>query len=90
MELVTLYVLPALGCLFGVVGHFLKKIVEARQSDAGYSIRRQFTEKPYKSMLTFFYAGAGLAGLYMAGDVSVYSAVVVGFASNSLSGAGEK
>lgn len=74
----------------GVGAHILKKVVQQRESDRTFSLKKYLTENPYKVALTFFYGAAGVAGLYVSDSASVYSALVTGFAANSLSGASDK
>lgn len=78
------------GLLFGVVGHILKKVIQVRQSDSSFHLSTFLTMYPYKSVMTLFYAVGGLAGLYWSGTAEFYTALTVGFAANSLSGASDK
>lgn len=85
----TEHILIALATIAGISAHIIKKVVQKRTTDSTFSLKRYLTEFPYKTMMTVFYAGAGVAGLYYAGDQSAYTALTVGFAANSLSGASD-
>lgn len=78
------------GLLLGIVAHIVKKVITHRESDVKYGITQFLKDNPYKTFMTFFYAGAGLMGLYVMGDVSIYTAILTGFSANSLSGASDK
>lgn len=82
--------LVAGGALLGVVGHVLKKVIQQRESDNTFSLRQYLTLYPYKTAMTFFYAAGGVAGLYFSGTAEFYTALLTGFAANSLSGASDK
>lgn len=74
------------GTLVGVAGHVLKKVIQQRESDKTFSLKRYLMENPYKTAMTVFYAGGGVAGLYFSDTATFYTAIVTGFAANSLSG----
>jgi len=78
-----------LGLLAGIAGHIVKKVIQARESNAKFSLKQYVTQNPYKVLMTFFYAVAGSVGLAMNGELSVYTAIMTGFAANSLSGASD-
>ena len=78
------------GAFLGVVGHVLKKVIQQRESDATFSLHKYLTMYPYKTAMTFFYAAGGVAGLYFSGTAEFYTALLTGFAANSLSGASDK
>ena len=82
--------LVAAGAFLGVVGHVLKKIVQQRETDNTFSLNKYLTLYPYKTAMTFFYAVGGVAGLYFSGTAEFYTALLTGFAANSLSGASDK
>ena len=82
------YALVGFGLILGVVGHIVKKVVELRETDHTFSLRRYLIENPYKTFMVVFYAGGGAVGLYMDGTLSIYTAIVTGFAANSFSGKG--
>ena len=76
------------GLILGVIGHIIKKVVELRTTDHTFSLKRYLVENPYKTFMVIFYAGGGAVGLHMDGTLSVYTAIVTGFAANSFSGKG--
>ena len=82
------YALVGGGLVLGVIGHIIKKVVELRESDHSFSLKRYLVENPYKTFMVVFYAGAGAVGLHMDGTLSIYTAIVTGFAANSFSGKG--
>ena len=83
--------LIGLGLIIGIAAHIVKKVIQQRENgDKGYGIKQFFRDNPYKTFMTFFYGGAGLMGLYVIGDVSIYTAILTGFSANSLSGASDK
>lgn len=82
------YVWIVLGLLGGVIAHIVKKVINQRESDKTFSLKKYLTLNPYKTFMVLFYAGAGAAGLYVDGSLTVYTAMVTGFAANSLSGKG--
>lgn len=84
------YVLIGIGLLVGVAAHIVKKVIELRVEDKTFSLKKYLTENPYKTFMVLFYAAAGAAGLYADETLSIYTAVVTGFAANSLSGKGEQ
>lgn len=75
-----------LGLVLGVAAHILKKVIQQRENDKTFSLKRYLTENPYKTAMVVFYAGAGAAGLHLDGSLSIYTAMVTGFTANSLSG----
>lgn len=79
----------ALALMFGIIAHIVKKVIEVRESDRTFSMKRYLTENPYKTFMVFFYAIGGAFALHMDGTLSVYTAIVTGFAANSLSGKGK-
>ena len=83
------YLIVGAGTLVGVVGHVLKKVITEREKDNTFGIKRFLTMYPYKTIMTVFYAVGGTAGLYFSDTQSFYTALVVGFAANSLSGASD-
>lgn len=83
------YALVGLGLVLGVVAHIIKKVIEQRETDTTFSLKRYLVERPYKTFMVLFYAVGGTVGLYMDGTLSIYTALVTGFAANSLSGKGE-
>ena len=66
----------------------VKKVIELRETDITFSLKRYVTENPYKTFMVLVYAVAGAAGLYMDGSLTFYTAVVTGAAANSFSGKG--
>ena len=86
MESYGNYLIVASGTLAGVVGHVLKKVITAREKDPDFGLKRFLTTYPYKTAMTVFYAVGGTAGLYFTDTATFYTALVVGFAANSLSG----
>ena len=83
------YIFIGVGAICGVVAHILKKVIMRRESDKTFSLRNYLTQNPYKTVMTLFYAGAGVAGLVVAGEASFYTALLAGFSANSLSGASD-
>jgi len=84
------YLIVAAGCLAGIAGHVLKKVIQQRETDATFTLKDFLTLYPYKTAMTVFYAVGGTAGLYFSDTATFYTALVVGFAANSLSGAADK
>lgn len=82
--------LVVLGTVLGIIGHVLKKIVQARETDNTFSLKKYLTLYPYRTALMAFYAVGGTAALYWTGTAEFYTALVTGFAANSLSGAADK
>lgn len=80
------YLMIGGGLLAGIAAHIIKKVIQQRESDRAFSLGRYLTENPYKTAMVVFYAGAGAVGLYMDGSLSPYTAIVTGFAANSMSG----
>ena len=83
-------VLVALGAILGVAGHVLKKVIQRREVEQGFSLKAYLTLYPYKTAMTLFYAIGGVAGLYFSGTAEFYTALLTGFAANSLSGASDR
>lgn len=90
MESIMDYLIVGAGCLSGIAGHVLKKVIQQRESDATFTLKQFLVLYPYKTAMTVFYAVGGTAGLYFSDTASFYTALVVGFAANSLSGASDK
>jgi len=86
MEAYMDYLIVGAGTLAGIVGHVLKKVIQARESDGTFGLKTFLTTYPYKTAMTVFYAIGGTAGLYFTDTATFYTALVVGFAANSLSG----
>ena len=86
MESISGYLVVGAGTLAGIVGHILKKVIQARENDANFGLKAFLTSYPYKTAMTVFYAIGGTAGLYFTDTATFYTALVVGFAANSLSG----
>lgn len=90
MDDLLAYGIVGAGTLAGVVGHILKKIITEREEHPDFGIKQFLTMYPYKTAMTVFYALGGTAGLYFTDTATFYTALVVGFASNSLSGASDR
>jgi hypothetical protein len=90
MENVSGYLIVAAGCLSGIAGHILKKVIQQRESDSTFTLKDFLSKYPYKTAMTVFYAVGGTAGLYFSDAATFYTALTVGFAANSLSGAADK
>ena len=86
MEEYIEYLIVGSGTMAGVIGHVLKKVIQQRESDTSFGLRQFLTSYPYKTAMTLFYAIGGTAGLYFTDTATFYTALVVGFAANSLSG----
>ena len=84
------YVWVGLALLAGIAGHIVKKIVEVRETDASFSLKRFIMENPYKTFMTVFYAVGGALLLVQMDQLSIYTALLTGFSANSLSGKGHK
>ena len=80
--------LMAAGLLFGIAAHIVKKVVEQRETDKTFSLKRYLVENPYKTFMVVVYAFGGAAGLYMDGSLTFYTALITGAAANSFSGKG--
>ena len=89
MEQYVSYLFVGAGTLVGVVGHVLKKVITEREKDNTFGVKRFLTLYPYKTVMTLFYAVGCTAGLFYSDTQSFYTALVVGFAANSLSGASD-
>lgn len=76
------------GLMLGIVAHVVKKVIELRQTDHTFSLKRYLVENPYKTFMVFVYAIAGAAGLHMDGTLTVYTAIITGATASSLSGKG--
>ena len=70
----------------GVVGHILKKLIQEREASPSLQLKGYLMTNPYKTVMVVFYAFGGVAGLYAMDSASWYSALITGFAANSLSG----
>lgn len=88
LEIITMYWATAFGLLIGVAAHIVKKVIEMRETDLTFSIKRYLMENPYKTFMVLFYAIGGAAGLAMDGSLTFYTAIVTGAAANSFSGKG--
>ncbi len=86
MEIIIMYWSVAVGLIIGVAAHIIKKVIETRETVKEFSLKMYLTENPYKTIMVVFYAVAGAAGLNMDGSLTFYTALVTGFAANSLSG----
>ena len=80
------HALIAVATLAGVIGHILKKLIQVRETTPTMHLKDYLTTNPYKTAMVIFYAFGGVAGLYAMDSVSWYSALITGFAANSLSG----
>jgi hypothetical protein len=76
------------GLLLGIVAHIIKKVIEQRELDKTFSLKRYLVENPYKTFMVLVYAIGGAAGLHMDGSLTLYTAIVTGAAANSFSGKG--
>lgn len=81
-------VYAGLALMTGVAAHIVKKVIEERELDKTFSLKRYLSENPYKTFMVIVYAIGGAFGLHMAGDLSVYTALITGAAANSFSGKG--
>jgi len=88
MEMVMEYLPVFAGLLLGIIAHIIKKVIEQRESDRTFSLKKYLTENPYKTFMVFVYAIGGAAGLHMDGSLTIYTAIVTGAAANSFSGKG--
>jgi hypothetical protein len=87
MEAKELAIIAA-GLLLGIVAHIVKKVIEQRELDHSFSLKRYLVENPYKTFMVLVYAVGGAAGLHMDGSLTLYTAIVTGAAANSFSGKG--
>lgn len=78
------------GAFAGIIGHVLKKVISERETNIKFTLKDYLTTYPYKTAMTVFYAAGGVGGLYFSDAASFYTALTVGFAANSLSGASDK
>jgi len=78
----------AAGLLLGIIAHIVKKVIEQRELDKTFSLKRYLVENPYKTFMVLVYAVGGAAGLHMDGSLTLYTAIVTGAAANSFSGKG--
>jgi len=76
------------GLLLGIAAHIVKKVIELREVDRTFSLKRYITENPYKTFMVAVYAIGGAATLHSVGDLSFATAVITGAAANSFSGKG--
>lgn len=90
MEAMTEYLIVAAGCVSGIAGHILKKVIQQRETNSSFTLKDFLVLYPYKTVLTIFYAVGGTAGLYFSDAATFYTALTIGFAANSLSGASDK
>lgn len=72
--------------ILGVVAHFLKKLMEWRQTTGEIDPRLYFLEQPYRIVWTALLAiGAGVA-LYSMGELTPITALATGFCADSVAG----
>lgn len=88
MDNLTFYLIAAAGLLLGITAHIVKKVIELRETDHTFSLKKYLTQNPYKTFMVVFYALGGAAGLYLDGSLTFLSAMVTGAAANSFSGKG--
>ena len=86
-EIVELATIGA-GLLLGIAAHIVKKVIELREVDRTFSLKRYIMENPYKTFVVFVYSIGGAATLHGVGDLSFATAVITGAADNSFSGKG--
>lgn len=88
MDVIVEYLPIAGGLLLGIIAHIVKKVIEQRELDKTFSLKRYLVENPYKTFMVLVYAIGGAAGLHMDGSLTLYTAIVTGAAANSFSGKG--
>ena len=72
--------------LLGNVTHVVKKIVEVRQTDGTFSLKKYLSLYPYKTFLIVMAGVGGYLGLLAADELTYVTAFMAGFMANSLGG----
>lgn len=72
--------------LLGNITHVVKKVVEVREMDGTFSLKRYVSMYPYKTFLVFMYGLGGYLGLLSAGELTYVSSFLMGFTANSMGG----
>ena len=84
----TDFLIVGAGLLLGIVAHIVKKVIELRETDHSFSLKRYLVENPYKTFMVVVYAIGGASAMYGAGELGFASAITIGAAANSFSGKG--
>lgn len=80
------YTLTILALLAGTFTHVVKKIVQKREKDVTFTLKRWWTDYPYKTVLTVMAGIAGYITLYATDELTVLTSFMTGFMANSLGG----
>ena len=76
--------------LAGVVGHVLKKLIQVRNTDKTFSLKKYLVSYPYKTALMVFVAAGVFLHLLDEGTLSVSTAFLAGFSASSAGGSGDQ
>ncbi len=79
-----------LALLVGVAGHILKKVIQVRNTDKTFSLKKYLTAYPYKTVLMVFIAAGAFLYLLDDGTLSYATAFMAGFSASSAGGTGDQ
>lgn len=89
MELLD-YVFAIIALLAGIAGHVLKKVIQLRNTDKTFSLKKYLISYPYKTALMVFVAAGAFLYLLDDGTLSLATAFMAGFSASSAGGTGDQ
>lgn len=70
--------------ILGVVAHFVKKLANLNKRGILISPKKYFMQYPYQTTLSFIGGIVGYFGMLSVGELSIISAVLLGYACDSI------
>lgn len=70
--------------LLGLVAHFLKKLIEAKQSGNGVTFRQYYLANPYSTLSSVVLCLAGMAMLWGSDELTRVTAFMLGYMADSV------
>ena len=83
-----LFLISAL--IAGIAGHVLKKVIQLRNTDKTFSLKKYLIAYPYKTALMVFVAAGAFLYLLDDGTLSYATAFMAGFSASSAGGTGDQ
>ena len=80
------YVGTVLLLLLGNATHIVKKVVEVRETQGNFNLKKYLSMYPYKTFLVLMAGMGGYLGLMAAQELTPLTSFMAGFMANSLGG----
>lgn len=82
--IVGLITTPFVMMLFGILMHYIKKVIEQRATNSEITLRTYWYKYPYKSIFSILSALAGFGALYGTDELTRLTAFSIGYMADSI------